>query len=132
MKVIIQEIPKSFFTGFTLLREFDREGLARDKRATVTANTVSQTRVSTDIQYKDTCLTINVAIPGFKLDMVSKKSTWSDEYVDNYYFKKLKKQDKEIYLKYLEKLVIHVIKDYLKIEIEEVNISFIDNAFAKF
>lgn len=52
-------------------------------------------------------------------------------FLSDFYFKKLKKQDKSVYLNYLEKLIHLFIVEYLKLDLDKLDIELIDYAFDK-
>ena len=90
----------------------------------------TKTRVSTDIQFKDTCNKINIKMPGYKFDKENNHSCFTGNRVQNCYFKKSKSQEKAAYLSYLKELIPHIMREYFHLELDEITVEFIDNAFS--
>lgn len=129
MNVTIREIESPMFKSFILLKQIDTEELAKEKKVTVTASMHTKTRVSTDMQFRDASHKINIGLPGYKFDTEEGWNYFSGNRTCNSYFKKSKKQEKAAYLSYLKELIPHVMKDYLKQDLDEITVEFIDNAF---
>jgi len=129
MNVTIREVEAPMWKSFVLFQKIDREELKKEKKVTVTAGMHTKTRVSTDMQFKDACNKINIELPGFKFDREENMNYFSGNCSVNHYFKKSKNQGKEAYLLYLEKLIAHVIKEYFHLDMDEITVELIDNAF---
>lgn len=129
MNVIIREVDKPMFTSFILCKQIDREELLKEKKVTVTASMHTKTRVSTDMQFKDACSKINIELPGYKFDTEDGWNYFSGNRTCSSYFKKSRKQEKAAYLSYLKELIPHVMEKYLHLDLDEITVEFIDDAF---
>jgi len=129
MKVTIREIKSPMFKSFILMQKIDTEALKQEKKIVVTASMHTKTRVSTDMQFKDSCSKINIELPGYKFDKEEQWNYFSGKKQCSSYFKKSKKQEKAAYLSYLKELIPHVMKDYLHLELDEIIVELIDEAF---
>lgn len=129
MNVTIREIKAPMFKSFQLFKKFDLEELKKEKKVMVTASRHTKTRVSTDMQFKDACNKINIPLPGYKFDMEEEMNYFSGNLQRSHYFKKTKKQEKAAYLSYLKELILHVMKEYFHLDMDEITIEFIDSAF---
>lgn len=129
MKITIVENNKSFIKSFVLFQNINPQEILDGKKVIVSASCTTKTRVSTDIQVGDACHRINVELPGYKFDKDKSSSLFNKVRIENAYFKKTKNQEKAAYLKYLSELIPHVMKNYLNIDLEELTVEFINEAF---
>jgi len=71
----------------------------------VKASNHTKTRISTSLYIAGFNFKINWDMDGFLTHHEQEVSMWSNNVVDNYYFKKLKKQDRDCYIQYVEAIV---------------------------
>lgn len=95
------------------------------------ANSKTKRLVSTSIQYKEFRTWFNKKIDGYALYEDTEIDVWSDNMNHVFYFKKSIKQDKSVYFSYLKELIHLFIVDYLQLDLDNLEIEFIDYAFDK-
>ena len=75
----------------------------------VMARNHTKTRISTSLYITGFSYKANWDIPGFLTHHDQEISMWSGNTVDNHYFKKMKKQDRDCYIRYVQAIVEKVI-----------------------
>jgi hypothetical protein len=121
MKVNIIEVPTPSSKSFMLFAEPDLGLLRETKTVRCSIHKSTKTRVSTDMQFGDYSVKINSPLEGYKQHEERYWNYFHGTHTTSYYFVKSKKQDFEVYKKYLETLVrIAIMK--LGVELDELTI----------
>lgn len=131
MNIILREVETPQVTSFTLFGEPDLELLMRTKRVRIGTHLKTKTRISTSLQFGQFRNKINFAIDGYKTHLSREFSFVSGRHTESNYFVVSKKQNLEAYKEYVKKLVALVIKDYFKMELDEITIELEVTAFNK-
>ena len=121
MKVNIIEVPTPSVKSFTVFAEPNLNLLRETKTVRCSIHKSTNTRVSTDMQFGDYCVKINSPLEGYKQHADTQWNYFSGVKSTSYYFVKSKKQDFEVYKKYLETQVkIAIMK--LGVELDEITV----------
>jgi hypothetical protein len=122
MKINLIEVPKPMFTEYSLFASPDIELLKRTKVVRVSPSCHTKTRVYTNMQIGNSRNGINFQVEGFKTFEQREHSYFSGEIQVTNYFVKSKKQNIEAYKEYVKKVVEIAIREYLKVDLDEVTI----------
>lgn len=122
MKINLVEVPAPMFTEYSLCASPNKELLKETKRVRVSPRCHTKTRVYTNMQIGNSRNGINFVVEGFKTFEQREHSFISGDLQVTNYFLKSKKQDIEAYKEYVKKVVEIAIKEYLKVELDEVTI----------
>jgi hypothetical protein len=122
MKINLVEVPVPMVTEFSLCASPSRELLKETKKVRVSPSCHTKTRVYTNMQIGNSRNGINFVIEGFKTFEKREYSFLSGDLQVTNYFLKSKKQNIESYKEYVKKVVEIAIKEYLKVELDEVTI----------
>ena len=122
MKINLIEVPKPMFTEYSLIASTDIELLKRTKVVRVSPSCHTKTRVYTNMQIGNSRNGINFQVEGFKTFEQREISYFSGEIQVTNYFVKSKKQNIEAYKEYVKKVVEIAIREYLKVDLDEVTI----------
>jgi hypothetical protein len=129
MKINLVEVESPMFKSFTMFANPDIKLLKETKTVRVTPFNITKTRISTDIQFGQYCVKINKPIEGFKTHESTEMNYFSGTQSTSYYFVKSKKQNIEAYKEYVKKVVETVIKDYFRLELDEITIELEKGGF---
>lgn len=122
MKINLIEVPKPMFTEFTLCASPNIELLKDKKVVRVSPSFHTKTRVYTNMQIGNSRNGINFVVEGFKTHEERSHSYFSGDVEVTNYFVKSKTQNFEAYKEYVKKVVEIALRDYLKVELDEVTI----------
>ena len=122
MKINLIEVPKPMFTEFTLCASPDRELLKTTKVVRVSPSFHTKTRIYTNLQIGNSRNGINFKVEGFKTHEERSHSYFSGDVEETNYFIKSKTQGFEQYKEYVKRVVEIALRDYLKVELDEVTI----------
>jgi len=122
MKINIIEIATPMSSEFTMFADLDVEKLRETKTIRVVAHHETKTRISTTLQIGQGRVGANFKMEGFKTFEETKHSyvTYNASVVN--YFLKSKKQGLEQYKEYVKAVVESVVKNNIKLELDEVTV----------
>jgi hypothetical protein len=126
-KLVLVEPP--MFKSFTMFGKPDFELLKQSKTIRVSFDKVTMKRVSTNIQFGDCQVKVNLPIKGYELFEHNEFNFFTNEQSTSYLFLISKKQNDEVYKKYVVDLVKLVLKNYFKIKLDKLTIEL---EFARF
>jgi hypothetical protein len=129
MKINLVEVEQPWVKSFTMFANPDLNLLKETKTVRVSSHNVTKTRISTDIQFGQYRCKINTPIEGFKTFESTEYNYFTGNKVTSHYFVKSKKQDFEAYKEYVKKLIEDVIKNYFKLELDEITIELEKGGF---
>ena len=120
MKTTIKEVPSPMFSEFTMCADLDKEMLKKTKTVRVSMSYETKTRINTSVQVGAGRVGINFKVDGVKTFESVEHSYFTSEANVMNYFVKSKKQNAEAYKEYVKAVVVDVITNYLKVELDEV------------
>lgn len=129
MEIEIELIDKKMFREFTLGGDLSLSKLREKREVMVTATHHTKTYLYTDMQFGNTVVGINFEVEGFKTAMKREHSYFTGTYQIKNYFVKSKKQDKDVYIEYVKRVVEMALNDYMKADLDSVKVLLDINDF---
>ncbi len=131
MEILINEIERPKCNSFTMFAKPNLELLAETKQLEVHVHNYTKTRLSTSMMFGGNySAKINIERPGFKTHEVSEANYFSGGMTVSHYFVKSKKQNKEAYFEYLKVLMVEIMTNYYKLDIDTLTVNvWCDSAF---
>ena len=123
MEIRITEVEPPMFSEFTMFAEIKASELLEKKELTIIAQQHTKTRIHTSVKFGNACCGINWTVAGFRTHEERELNMFSGVVSYPNYFIRSKVQNKEVYLKYIAKLL----KVYCeKLQIDVLKVTFID------
>ena len=129
MKIILVEVPSPIVSSFAMFADPNLSILKETKKIRVSHYHNTKTRISTSIQFGEYCVKINNLVEGYKQHEETQWNYFSGNRVTSHYFVKSKKQNYETYKEFVIKLIDQVIKDYFRLELDEITIELEQREF---
>ena len=122
MIINLIEVPTPMMSEFEMFANPNVELLKEKKTVRISVRQKTKTRISTSMTIGKSCVRINFPIEGFKTFEESSYSMLTYSNTTSNYFVKSTKQNLSVYKEYIKKLVEHVVKDILNVELDELTI----------
>lgn len=129
MKVNLVEVPTPMFSSFTMFAKPDLLLLKETKTLRVSFNHNTKTRISTSISFGDYRVKVNNLMQGYKQHEERNSNYFSGGIETSFYFVKSKTQNYEVYKEFLTKLIPYILKDFFRIELDEITIELEQREF---
>jgi hypothetical protein len=129
MKINLVEVPRPMVSSFTMFADPDLNLLRETKTIRVSFHHHTKTRISTSIQFGEYCVKVNNFIKEYKQHEDTDWNYFTGNKVTSYYFVKSKKQDYNVYKEYVIKLIDDVIRNHIKLELDEITIQLEQREF---
>ena len=129
MIINLVEVPTPMFREFQMFAEPNKELLKEKKTVRISIRQKTKTRISTSMTLGNSCVRIDFPIDGFKTHEESVVSMLTYRKETSNYFVKSTKQNLSAYKEYVKKLVEHVVKDMLNVELDELTIELEAQSF---
>ena len=129
MKVNLIEVPVPMFSSFTMFAEPDIKLLKETKTLKVSFHHNTKTRISTSLSFGNYKVKINNLMQGYKQHEEQNSNYFSGGVETSYYFVKSKMQNYEVYKEFISKLIPYIIKDFLRVELDEITIELEQREF---
>jgi hypothetical protein len=129
MKVNLVEVPTPMFSSFTMFAKPDLLLLKETKTLRVSFNHNTKTRISTSISFGDYRVKVNNLMQGYKQHEERNSNYFSGGIETSFYFVKSKTQNYEVYKEFLTKLIPYILKDFFRIELDEITIELEQRTF---
>jgi hypothetical protein len=129
MKINLVEVPRPMVSSFTMFADPDLNLLRETKTIRVSFHHHTKTRISTSIQFGEYCVKVNKFIKEYKQHEDTDWNYFSGNKVTSYYFVKSKKQNYDVYKEYVIKLIDDVIRNHIKLELDEITIQLEQREF---
>lgn len=127
MEITIREIEPPFFNEFALFEDINVRTLINEKKITVQASAHTKTRVHTSLKLGKAQRGVNWLIDGFKTHQETSYSFLAHTPQVQNFFVRSKKQNKNVYLEYVKKIVRQFVENCGAIEsIDNLEVVFVD------
>lgn len=120
MNIVFKNVKRPMVTSFTVFGKLDVNKFKERKTIRVSPRFITKTRIATTIQFDDWRVGFNWNNDNFKLHKKEEYNMMHDKTSINYYFKWLKNQQYDEYLKYLKENLKLFITKQLKLNFDEL------------
>lgn len=121
MKINLEIVERPWVSGFTMFAKPNLSLLQKTKTIRVLTQMVTKTRVATAYQIGECRRAISLPIEGFKTFEKTEYCYYTSQESVSHYFVLSKKQNREVYIEYVKKVIEQFVKNY-NLDLDEITI----------